>query len=101
MAGKVILTPQAQEDLREIVSFLERDSADKASAFANLLVENALSTATLPSPGRIVPELADESVREIIHGSYRIIYQSDKNAGTVFVLRFWHVAPDSTEVTIH
>ena len=101
MAGKVILTPQAREDLREIVTFMERDSADKASAFANLLIDNAHSIATLPQPGCIVPELADESIREIIHGSYRIIYLSDKNAGTVFVLRFSHVAPDSTEVTIH
>jgi plasmid stabilization system protein ParE len=28
-----------------------------------------------PRSGRMVPELGDESVREVIHGNYRIVYR--------------------------
>jgi len=42
--------------------------------------------------GRIVPELDDPAVREIIHGSYRIIYEFYQNSDTIYVLRFWHAA---------
>ena len=28
-----------------------------------------------PRSGRMVPELGDESIREVIHGNYRIVYR--------------------------
>ncbi len=28
-----------------------------------------------PRSGRVVPEVRDESVREVIHGNYRIVYR--------------------------
>ncbi len=45
-----------------------------------------------PEMGRIVPELDDAAVREMIHGSYRIIYEFYQSSDTVYVLRFWHAA---------
>jgi toxin ParE1/3/4 len=92
MGVPVILTPQSQEDLGEIVSFIARDNPNRAVQFGNALVDKALSLDTFPERGRIVPELQLESVREIIHRSYRIIYEVLHDPDEVFVLRFWHAA---------
>ena len=92
MGVAVILTPQSQEDLGEIVSFIARDNPNRAVQFGNALVDKALSLDTFPERGRIVPELQLESVREIIHRSYRIIYEILHDPDAVFVLRFWHAA---------
>jgi len=66
MGVPVILTPQSQADLREIVSFIARDNPDQAVRFGDALIDEALSFHTFPERGRMVPELRLESVREII-----------------------------------
>jgi toxin ParE1/3/4 len=45
-----------------------------------------------------VPEIGEPSVREIIHGSYRIIYEIFLGQETVYVLRFWHGARGEPEI---
>jgi toxin ParE1/3/4 len=97
MGWPVILTPQSQEDLREIVSFIARNSPERARVFGNTLIDKALSLGTQPEMGRVVPEQDDPAVREIVHGAYRIIYEVVHDPTTVFVLRFWHGARGTPE----
>jgi toxin ParE1/3/4 len=92
MDFKVILTPTAQEDLREIAEFIARDHPEAAERFGLLLIDKALSLAKFPERGQSVPEFCDEQVREIILRSYRIIYYVDKVQREVYVIRFWHAA---------
>lgn len=101
MGWSVIVTPQAQEDLREIVAFIARDDPDRARNFGNLLLDKALALETLPERGRVVPELGDAAVREVVHGSYRVIYEVIHDAEAVFVLRFWHGARGKPQVSTH
>ena len=75
MGCPVILTPQSQEDLRHIVAYIALDNRERAKTFGYLLIDKALSIGPMPERGRIVPELNDPAVRELIHGSYRIIYE--------------------------
>jgi len=96
MGFPVILTPQAQEDLKEIVSFIARDNPDRARSFGNELIDKALSLSNLPLRGRITPELKDPEVREIVQGSYLIIYEVMSES--IFVLRFWHGARGEPKV---
>jgi plasmid stabilization system protein ParE len=99
MGWPVILTPQSQDE-REIVSYIARDSPDRARRFGNALIDKALSIGAFPEMGQIVLEIGDPSVREIIHGSYRIIYELAHDPNAVYVLRFWHGArwaPDINE----
>jgi plasmid stabilization system protein ParE len=98
MGVPVILTPQSQDDLREIVSFIARDNPSQAMKFGYALIDKALSLDTFPERGRTVPELQLESVREIIHGSYRIIYELLHDPDAVFVLRFWHAARGAPQI---
>jgi len=92
MGWPVILTDQSQDDLREIVCFIALDSSAHARRFGNELIDQALSIGNFPEMGRIVPELGDPAVREIIHGSYRIVYEILRDPNAVYVLRFWHAA---------
>jgi toxin ParE1/3/4 len=90
MGFKVILTPQSLDDLKEIVTFIAGDNSERARTFGNELIDRALSAATFPERGRMVPEINEPIVREIIHGAYRIIYEIFPDQQTVYVLRFWH-----------
>ena len=92
MGGKVILTPQSIDDLKEAVVFIAPHNPERARSFGNELISRALSLATFPERGRVVPEIGEPAVREIIHGSYRIIYEIFPEQNVVFVLRFWHGA---------
>ena len=67
-------------------------------SFGNLLIDKALSLGPFPEIGRVVPEIDDPNVREIIHGSYRIIYEVISDPTTVYILRFWHAARGTPEI---
>ena len=57
MGCEVILTPQSQDDLREIVSFIAQDNPGRARSYGNELIDHALTLAELPERGRVVPEI--------------------------------------------
>ncbi len=98
MGFKVILTPQSLGDLEEIVTFIAQDNSNRARSFGNELIDRALSVAVFPERGRVVPEIDEISVREIIHGAYRIIYEIFPEEQTIYILRFWHGARGEPEV---
>jgi len=72
---RVIWAPQAIQDVEAIRAYVARDSA----RYADLVVERIIAAVERlennPRSGRIVPEVGDESVREVIHGNYRIVYR--------------------------
>ena len=94
----VVFTPQSLDDLQEIVAFIKRDNPERARTFGNTLIDKALLIGTQPEMGRVVPEQDDPAVREMIHGSYRIIYEAMHHPTEVFVLRFWHGARGAPEL---
>ena len=94
---KVIFAPQAERDLKSIAFRIARySSAEIAQDFGNRLIDRALTLATLPERGRVVPELGEPDLREIIFKSYRIVYRL--RAGCVEVIRFWHAARGTPEI---
>lgn len=62
-------------DLRLAVEFISRDSPEAAARFGHAAVEVARSLAELSERGRVVPELGDQVVREILLARYRIVYE--------------------------
>ncbi|MGA2052006.1 MAG: type II toxin-antitoxin system RelE/ParE family toxin [Opitutales bacterium] len=92
MGHQVILTPRAIEDLRAIVEYIAADNPGRALTFGEELIERALSLGEWPNAGRMVPEIHDSAVRELIHQSYRIVFKIQAGAKVVYVVRFWHAA---------
>jgi len=98
MGCKVIFTPQSLDDLESIVTFIAKENPARARTFGNELIDRALATAAFPELGRVVPEIGETAVREIIHGAYRIIYEIFPDRETIYVLRFWHGARGEPEI---
>ena len=73
--AKVIWAPAALQDVDAIAEYIARDSADQAALFATRLIEVTDRLADYPESGRIIPEIASPSCREIICGAYRIMYR--------------------------
>lgn len=68
-------TPQAAEDLNSIVEFIARDSPQYARLLVVDIFQAVDRIAAFPQSGRIVPELNDPIVREVILGNYRLVYR--------------------------
>ena len=82
MAYKLIWSPASRDDLRDIVSFISRDSRERAEAFAYRLIAETEKLQDFPEAGRVVPEHDITTLREIIVRSYRIVlpHQSREEA---------------------
>jgi len=73
--AQVKWTPQALDDLEAICLFIARDAPPIASVFADRAFRATDRLAEYPRLGRrIVPELRVENIRELILGTYRVIY---------------------------
>ncbi len=68
-------SPAALVDLEEIAGYIARDDRNAPEAWVQKLVETVDRAAALPRAGRVVPELRDASIREVLLRSYRIIYR--------------------------
>ncbi len=66
---------ESVRDLEEIHDFIARNSPRYAAAVAERLVAAVGRLERFPESGRVVPELDEPQVREVIHGSYRIVYE--------------------------
>lgn len=63
------------EQLAEIEDYISKDNPVRAVAFVTSLIAQAETLALHPRKGRLVPELLDPAIREIIYRGYRIIYR--------------------------
>jgi plasmid stabilization system protein ParE len=73
---KVKWTGPALADLRAIRDYIAKDSIFYAEKFVEEAFDKADYLGVWPEMGRQVPEENDPSIRELIHYSYRIIYQA-------------------------
>lgn len=72
---RIIWAPQAIQDVEAIRAHITRDSAQYADLVVERLVAAVERLQDHPRSGRVVPELGDDSIREVIHGNYRIVYR--------------------------
>jgi toxin ParE1/3/4 len=90
MPNRIVWTRQAQEDLREVRTFIGRSAPATASAFVRRLRQSIERLREFPYSGETVPELACENIRELLRGNYRIIDRISPNR--VEILTVYHSA---------
>lgn len=88
--AQVRWTPQAADDLEAICLFIARDAPQVAAAFAGRILSATERLAEHSRLGRVVPELDEENIREIIVGSFRVIHRI--RDGDVQILAIHHGA---------
>jgi len=89
--AEVTIADSAWEDLDDIAEYIGKDSPRYAAEFTEQLLDRAYQIASHPESGRIAPEFQSPTIREPIHGSYRIVYSTEDSEVAV-VLRFIHAA---------
>jgi toxin ParE1/3/4 len=92
MAKRVIWTLAAWNDLETVADFISRDSPYYAAAWVRNVRDAARSLNLMSMRGRVVPEIGDRQIRELIVQSYRLIYKVEKSR--VAVLGIIHGARD-------
>jgi len=92
MNFKIILSPRAIQDLREIVRYIAFDNPLRVEEFGRELIVKTHALSSFPELGRRVPEIGAPHVREIVFKSYCIVYRVRHEQKLVEVSRFWHGA---------
>jgi plasmid stabilization system protein ParE len=97
MGKALIVAPSARHDLRNIVTEIAHDAPERAIKFGDALLDRAEQAGQFPLSGRIVPELASDNIRELIHPPIRIIYRVQPDH--IEIVRFWHAARGAPELS--
>jgi toxin ParE1/3/4 len=85
---KDTLTNSALTDLENLKKFYEEQLVPEVGQrFVGEIFARIETLVDHPSIGRIVPEYENESIREIIHAPFRVVYLRGKT--TNFVVRIW------------
>lgn len=85
---KIIIARSALSDLQNIKTYyLERGVPDIGQKLVNTIFENVQRLRDHPDSGRKVPEFDQDSIREIIHPPFRVVYL--RNASSVNLVRVW------------
>jgi len=72
---KIVWTEQAIKDLNDIGEFIAKSSEHYAKEVIRYLFESTDLIESHPKAGRIVPEYNLVDLRELIRGSYRVVYR--------------------------
>ena len=72
---KVVWSPLALEKLKASAKFIALDKPSTADKWVNDVFDRTDLLGSQPELGREVPELLGSNYREVIFGSYRIIYK--------------------------
>ncbi len=87
---KIVFSSQAKADLAEIVNFIAYDKPQAARKWATSIRQSVLKLPDFPKIGRTVPEFADETIRELIIGQYRVVYKIDDKKDSIVILTVHH-----------
>lgn len=98
MDYRVRFSRSARLDIQDIVRYISIDDPERALRFGKFLIRHTKSLGRFPERGRVVPEFDDESIREIIARTYRIVYRLDHRQQVIEVIRFWHAGRGSPEL---
>ncbi len=86
MAREVIWTEPAWQDLEAAANFIARDSVSYAAAFVQEVKEAVTTLAQYAERGRMVPELGNQRIRELLVTPYRLIYEVSDDQVLVLAL---------------
>jgi toxin ParE1/3/4 len=86
----LVWTRRAIEDVQSIQWFIDKDSPHYAQLVRQQLIAAVERLPAFPQSGRVVPEVDNPAIREVIQGSYRIVYRLVH--GEIHILTVHHAA---------
>lgn len=90
---RISWTRLAVEDLKSIGEYIARDSKRYAKIQVQRLVSRTSILKLQPETGKIVPEINESNIKELIEGNYRIIYKI-VNPNQIDIITIHHTSRD-------
>ena len=69
-------SPQAARDIESIREYIAQDSVRYADLVAGRIIASVDRLRAFPQSGRVVPERNHPEIREVIVGSFRVVYRN-------------------------
>jgi len=95
---RVVWSPLAVERAAEAAEYVAKDSPAAARRWVEGLFAAVATLARLPERGRRVPEFPRPDVREMLFGSYRVVYRIEPGRLAVLTVRHLRRRFDPDEV---
>lgn len=92
MAFRLIWSPSAKYDLKDIAAFIAEDRPLASENVIRNLFKAVERLSEHPESGRVVPEFDDYTIREVIYRPFRIVYRLNSKECSVEIARVWHGA---------
>lgn len=71
---RIVWSPLSLERVEDITRYIAEDNPDAALRWVDDLFASVERLADFPKSGRMVPEVGSPRIRELILGTYRVIY---------------------------
>jgi len=84
---KIIWSPLAIDRASEISDYITQDNPSAAHNWLETIFTKVEQLESSPESGRIVPEIKNKEIRELLYGNYRIIYKIEKKQISILTIR--------------
>jgi toxin ParE1/3/4 len=84
---KIIWSPLAVDRVSEIAGYIAQDKPSAAENWIKTIFSKVSQLESSPEMGKLVPEIANTQVRELIYGNYRIIYRIEMEQISILTIR--------------
>jgi len=89
---QLIWSDKAASDLEDIHDYIAKDSIFYAIVQVDRLMKSVERLQAFPESGRTLPEYQNTPYREVIHGSYRIIYRYESAQDRILIITVAHAS---------
>jgi toxin ParE1/3/4 len=84
---RILWSPLALDRVAEITEYIAADNPGAAENWVNAVFEKVKELKKFPEIGRVIPEVDNKSIRELIYGNYRIVYRVEETRLSVLTVR--------------
>ena len=84
---RIIWTDKAINRIEGIAEYIREDNPTAGKKWKKAIYDKAQLLKKFPRMGRVVPELKQDEIREILYGNYRIIYLVESNCISILTVR--------------
>ena len=85
---RITFSESSVQDLEEMRDwYAEQGVPDVGKRFVNEIIKKVSELAQYPERGRVVPEFGQQTIRELIHPPFRVVYRRDLSR--VRIVRVW------------